>query len=688
MSASDPHFTEFARTGSEEAFRRLVGRHMGMVHSAARRLLGNRGDAAADVAQTVFSQLARRAGTLPPDLVVSIWLHTQTRRAALNVIRGETRRAARERAAADLLQMNAPDPDSARVSAALMPHIDHAIAGLPRVDQQALALRFFEQCGLQEIGDRLGLSAEAVKKRLARALEKLRARLSRRGVTLSAAALTFWLSHESVQAVPASLTASGLATAAMQPAAQGAGGFFSILTFMTGIKSILIGTVLGLAGGGFWAVRQDTGHPASSGGAASSSSAFPLPGGETGAAVRQRFTAPPAARGVDGLVDQLHSLIAAPDNELTRQRFAAWLAEVPPDLWKPLMTLAESRLSYSECGRWLPEVAAAWAKRDPVDAVLSLSGMFQDRIHLASQLAASAFQEWHASSPVQALNWMMEHQDDPRLARSLPPIITVVAGALAAQSSDDAVRWASRLQGNDLREAALLPVWNRLKEENNPGAWGEVCGKLMREEDAGFQRLALKQAIDEWCDRGSSAAAGCAGANQWLASLPPSPERSVAAEFLLGNVLNARDYPLKDPSPALIAALREADPRHAADAVVKAVRKNPAALSGNARQSLLPLIPAPEREDVMLQGARKLAFGQDEPRYSRPDTALQWAAELSDAAVRDPLVYAIARQWLRQHQSGELKNDPGQWKEAAALPPAVQERMRDARQDFEAGGKP
>ncbi|MDB6136336.1 MAG: hypothetical protein JWM59_4579 [Verrucomicrobiales bacterium] len=134
--------------------------------------------------------------------------------------------------------------------------------------------------------------------------------------------------------------------------------------------------------------------------------------------------------------------------------------------------------------------------------------------------------------------------------------------------------------------------------------------------------------------------------------------------------------------------LRETDPWNAAEAVREAVRERPFALSANARQSLLPLIPASERGPLILEAARKRAFAPDQPRYSRPDTALQWAAELPDATVRDPLVYAITRQWLRQHQSGELKNDPAQWQEAAGLPPEVRQRMRDAQRDFEAGGKP
>lgn len=65
-AARDPHFTEYVLSGSDEAFARLVEAHIGMVHSTARRMLGDRGDAAADVAQMVFSRLTRKARTPPP----------------------------------------------------------------------------------------------------------------------------------------------------------------------------------------------------------------------------------------------------------------------------------------------------------------------------------------------------------------------------------------------------------------------------------------------------------------------------------------------------------------------------------------------------------------------------------------------------------------------------------------------
>ena len=50
-------------------------------------------------------------------------------------------------------------------------------------DREALLLRYFERRSMAEVGSRLGLSENAARMRVERALERLRERLTRRGVT-------------------------------------------------------------------------------------------------------------------------------------------------------------------------------------------------------------------------------------------------------------------------------------------------------------------------------------------------------------------------------------------------------------------------------------------------------------------------------------------------------------------------
>ena len=85
--------------------------------------------------------------------------------------------------------------------------MDDALAALSERDRQAMLLRFFQRKPLREVGAALGLSEEAAKKRVTRALEKMRTILKRRGVALSANSLTLALAGRYAEAAPATVIA-------------------------------------------------------------------------------------------------------------------------------------------------------------------------------------------------------------------------------------------------------------------------------------------------------------------------------------------------------------------------------------------------------------------------------------------------------------------------------------------------
>src|ERR1044072_3666570 len=111
MSASDLELLrEFVRDQSQDAFTALVRRHVNLVYSAALRQVRS-SQLAEEVAQSVFTDLARSATRLKPDTVLTAWLYEVTRRTAINVVRGEARRQLREQIAWEMNAMNASAAD-------------------------------------------------------------------------------------------------------------------------------------------------------------------------------------------------------------------------------------------------------------------------------------------------------------------------------------------------------------------------------------------------------------------------------------------------------------------------------------------------------------------------------------------------------------------------------------------------
>jgi RNA polymerase sigma factor (sigma-70 family) len=203
----------WAKSRSEPAFAELVRRHLDWVYSVAMRRV-HQPQLAEEVAQSAFTLLACKAGSLRPGTIVGGWLFRTTCFVGSRALRAEQRQKNREQIAASMTAITTTPEDHEAVWERLEPHLDQVVAALSEPERAAILLRFYERKPLLEVGRRLGISEDAAKKRVSRAVDKLRALLVRRGVAVSGAVLVAVLTERTVQAAPPALGASVLKGAA------------------------------------------------------------------------------------------------------------------------------------------------------------------------------------------------------------------------------------------------------------------------------------------------------------------------------------------------------------------------------------------------------------------------------------------------------------------------------------------
>jgi uncharacterized protein (TIGR03435 family) len=240
---------QYVENSSDEAFAEIVSQHINLVYSVALRQVGNPHQAE-EITQSVFIILAKKAAQLRHDKALSSWLFQTTRLTAHNFIRSEMRRQRREQETFMQSALNETGDDAWRNIA---PLLDTAVESLSEKERRAVVLRFYEGRTLRDVGAALGASESAAEKRVLRAVEKLRSFFTKRGIALSAAALTTAISANSVQAAPALLTTSITAVAVAKGAtASGStlvlvNGALKLMAWAKAQMAIAVGTAVVLA---------------------------------------------------------------------------------------------------------------------------------------------------------------------------------------------------------------------------------------------------------------------------------------------------------------------------------------------------------------------------------------------------------------------------------------------------------
>jgi RNA polymerase sigma factor (sigma-70 family) len=175
----------YLRDQNENAFAEVVRRHIDWIYGLALRQVRDPGDAE-DATQAVFILLLRKFSRFRESQVLGPWLFRSTLLICRDVRKKRRRLENHERKAAEM--RSAVDADENWPSD-LSCRLDRAIGRLRNADRQAIVLRFFQGLTHSEIGKAFGISEEAAKMRLSRAVQKLRRMLNSPATPVPAVAL-------------------------------------------------------------------------------------------------------------------------------------------------------------------------------------------------------------------------------------------------------------------------------------------------------------------------------------------------------------------------------------------------------------------------------------------------------------------------------------------------------------------
>src|SRR5579871_582129 len=202
---------QFLIQREEAAFVALLQRHGPMVLQVCRRVQGNDHDAE-DVLQATFLLLARKAGSIRKPESLASWLHGVAQRLAMKARSQESRRQAIERRAADMRSTGQVSDATWRE---LQRTLDEALRHVPEKYRLPLVICYLEGKTQEEAARQLRCPLGTVRSRLARGRERLKTVLERRGVCLSAAALTAGLAASAPSATVPPLLIQTTARAAI-----------------------------------------------------------------------------------------------------------------------------------------------------------------------------------------------------------------------------------------------------------------------------------------------------------------------------------------------------------------------------------------------------------------------------------------------------------------------------------------
>jgi len=228
------HLTQFAQSANEAAFREVVAEYYAPILAAAERRTGDR-ELAQEVAQGVFTLLARKAESVEKHDNLAAWLFTTTRNLSLQGLRGKMRYTRKIEALGQELQSEiAPTSDALAL-------LEEGIDSLREREREIVLARYFDGLSFRKIAENTGKSESACKMQLRRSLDKLGRWFGKRGVALSVGALGSVLSSAWVKAGSVGASAKVSMTAvSLAPSVKSGTLFLNTLLTMKASKSVAL----------------------------------------------------------------------------------------------------------------------------------------------------------------------------------------------------------------------------------------------------------------------------------------------------------------------------------------------------------------------------------------------------------------------------------------------------------------
>jgi RNA polymerase sigma factor (sigma-70 family) len=603
----------FVGDGSDRAFAVLVGRHVSSVFSAALRRVNGERALAEDVTQQVFADFARKARSLPADVVIGGWLHRHTGFIALKCIDRERRRRARELEAAAMTATHESDPLWHQTA----PLLDEALDHLSAADRDALVLRFFERRDFRAVGVVLGVNDDTAQKRVARALEKLRLWLARRGVTSTAGALSVVLTAEAVRAAPAALGASVAGTALATAAAGGvSGAWWSLVSRATRWKLGAAGAAV--AGVLVWqqAEIRRLQAPALA------------PASGAGVAVEVTQVVPPAATAAAVPVSAVESDAEAVAEAARILRGGAQDVSATTRALAVLARVTEARLPSA-----LATVAAVedegaqaliykyligrWAESQPWEALRYVQET------LPQQCRTGVFEgvltAWAGHDPESALAWFQKSRGSapPPMRESL--LATIFRG-LGTRDLAAAAAQLGWVRTENERGQALRGLLEAVRTDEQRGILLQSAEALADEE---ARRQVRRAVVEQWAQQDAAAAAA------FVERAEPAHERtrlmdSLGLAWLQTDPARAADWWIAHaPDPQTLIKIMNVWAHNDPNAAGEWLGKQPA---------------GPGSDSARMTFARQVSDLD-------PESALRWAETISEPAQRESTIDHVFSDW-------------------------------------------